>query len=66
MCRFFEKTAVRLGYDYLGTVVKGECGGLAIMPQMFKKLGKQFAQFGMLYEQTGYFDKSYGKAIFPF
>lgn len=57
MCRFFEKTALRLGYSYLGTVVKGECAGLAIMPEKFKKLEKQFTELGMFYEQTGCFDQ---------
>lgn len=57
MCRFFKRFAFRLGYTYLGTIVKGQCGGLAIMPQMFEKLEKKFAKFGVLYEQAGCFDE---------
>lgn len=59
--RFFKKLASRRGYGYLGTIVKGECAGLAIMPQKFDKLKEKFAQFGVLYEQTGCFDKGYAK-----
>lgn len=58
MRRFFHRLAVRLGYDELGTVVKGECAGLAIMPEKFGKLMQRFAEFGALYEQTGRFDES--------
>lgn len=47
-----------MGYDELGTVVKGECAGLAIMPEKFGKLMQRFAEFGALYEQTGRFDES--------
>lgn len=57
MCRFFHRLATRLGYDELGMVVKGECAGLAIMPEKFGKLKEQFAKFGELYEQTGRFDE---------
>lgn len=59
ICRYFKRLAARLEYDYLGTVVKGDCAGLATMPQMFGKLEKKFAEFGVLYEQTGGFDKTY-------
>lgn len=57
--RFFQAYASHLGYGYLGTVVKGECAGIALMPRMFKKLKKQFAKFGALYEQTGRFDEGF-------
>lgn len=63
VCRFLNRLTSRLGYTYLGTVVKGECAGIAIMPQMFQKLEKQFAEFGALYEQTGRFDERYMKAF---
>lgn len=59
MSRFFDALAHRLRYEYMGTVMKGECAGLALMPNMFRKLIKQFSEFGALYEQTGGFDKQY-------
>lgn len=57
MVRLFRKFAQRLGYAYHGTVVKGGCAGLAIMPKMFRRLAEQFAQFGALFEETGQFDE---------
>ena len=59
--RFFKNLSARLNYTYLGTVVKGECAGLGLMPGMYKKLTKQFTEFGALYDQTGYFDQEYCK-----
>ena len=59
MGRFFKNLAARLHYDYMGTVMKGECAGYAIFPNMFNKLEKQFAEFGTLYEKTGKFDEGY-------
>ena len=55
---FFKRFASRLQYGYLGTVVKGECAGLAIIPEKFGKLEKKFAEFGALYEERG-FDETY-------
>lgn len=51
----------QLKYNYLGTVAKGECAGIAIMPNMFKKLAKRFAAFGKDYEQTGAFSEKFIK-----
>lgn len=59
--RYFANLMRQLNYDYLGTVIKGECAGLAIMPGMFKKLAKKFAAFGKDYEQTGSFSEKYIK-----
>ncbi len=59
ICRYFKKTAERLGYHHLGTIAKGECAGIAIMPNMFKKLAEQFAELGKTFEQTNSFDKKY-------
>ena len=55
--RFFKRFASRLQYGYLGTVVKGECAGLAIIPEKFGKLEKKFAEFGALYEERGFLTK---------
>lgn len=55
---FFKRLASRLQYGYLGTVIKGECAGLAIMPEKFGKLEKKFADLGTLYEEHGYFDQN--------
>ena len=55
--RLLQKCAQRLGYAYLGTVVKGGCGGLAIMPEKYGKLMAQFARFSAHFEETGRFDE---------
>ncbi len=59
--RYFADLMRQLNYNYLGTVAKGECAGIAIMPKMFKKLAKRFAAFGLDYEQTGSFSEKYIK-----
>lgn len=57
MVRLFKKCAQRLGYTYLGTVVKGGCAGIGVMPEKYGKLAEQFTRFGTLYEETGQFDE---------
>ncbi len=57
--RFFEQFTRKLGYKYLGTTVKGEAAAIAFMPDRFKKLAMKFSEFGLIYEQTGGFDKNY-------
>lgn len=59
--RYLEQFAKKHGYKYLGTVIKGEAAGIAIFPDKFKKLAGKFADFGLLYESTGCFDKNYMK-----
>ncbi len=59
VCRYLEKFGERLGYNVLGAIAKGECAGLAIMPQRYKKLLNDFSEFGVLFERTGRFDKTY-------
>lgn len=54
--RLLANLTARLHYGYLGTVIKGECAGMAIMPERFTKLVKQFTEFGALYARTGRFD----------
>lgn len=61
VCRYFEQLMYRLNYNCLGTVAKGECAGIPIMPNMFKKLAKRFAAFGKDYEQTRGFSEEYIK-----
>ncbi|WP_085834065.1 hypothetical protein [Clostridium merdae] len=57
--KYVTKLVQRLGYECLGTVIKGECAGIAIMPNMFQKLAKRFAAFGKDYEQTGVFSNAF-------
>ncbi|TCL54086.1 hypothetical protein EDD76_1222 [Kineothrix alysoides] len=59
ICRYLERFAKRLGYTVLGAIAKGECAGLAIVPERFKKLQNDFSEFGALFEQTGRFDESF-------
>ncbi len=56
-CRYFRKVCNKQAYRCLETVIKGEGAGIGIMPQMFDKLKERFAEFGVLYEQTGSFDE---------
>jgi multimeric flavodoxin WrbA len=57
ICRYLARLGERLGYTVLGAIAKGECAGLAIMPERFEKLFNSFTEFGVLFEQTGRFDK---------
>jgi len=59
VCRYLKRFGERLGYNVLGAIAKGECAGLAIMPERYKKLMNDFSEFGFLFEQTGRFDKIY-------
>ncbi|MDW7657134.1 MAG: hypothetical protein SCM11_08160, partial [Bacillota bacterium] len=66
ICRYLKKSVERLGYKFLGAIAKGECAGLAIMPERYKKLLNDFSEFGVSFEQTGRFDKYYiGKFAKP-
>lgn len=53
---YLERFSARLGYEYLGTVAKGECAGVSYFPKMFKKTIQMFRELGKRYEQTGGFD----------
>lgn len=57
ICCYLNRLGERLGYTVLGAIAKGECAGLAIMPERFKKLQDNFSEFGVLFEHTGQFDK---------
>jgi len=54
--RYLKKFTVRLGYEYLGTVIKGGIEGIQIMPpSMTKKLFENFRELGSHFAQTGSF-----------
>lgn len=57
--KYVTKLVQRLGYECLGTVIKGECAGIAIMPNLYQKLAKRFAAFGKDYERTGTFSNDF-------
>ncbi len=59
VCRYLKRFGEQMGYIVLGAIAKGECAGLAIMPEKYKKLMDDFSEFGVLFEQTGRFDESY-------
>lgn len=59
ICRYLKRFGERLGYTVPGVIIKGECAGLAIMPERFKKLQDDFSEFGYLFEQTGQFNKNF-------
>lgn len=57
--KYFHLFAKRMGYRYLGTVHKGGCAGITLLPMpgfMTHKLRKKLAQLGKHFEQTGTFD----------
>ncbi len=62
-CKYFTCLLRSLNYNSLGTVIKGECAGIALMPDMFKKLAKEFAGFGREYERLGIFSEKYIKTF---
>ncbi len=64
--RYLEVFSRRLGYYYLGTLIKGSCAGIYMMPERFnKKLFLGLNRFGINFEETGEFDqelvKEFGK-----
>lgn len=55
--RYLKKLAVRLGHNYLGTVIRGGVEGIQIMPSwMTRKLYKRFRKLGRHFTQTGQFE----------
>jgi hypothetical protein len=55
--RYLEKLAARLGCRYLGTIVKGGCEGVRLMPEhMNRKLFTLLYQVGETFGRTGEFD----------
>lgn len=61
ICAYFAALMKHLGYGLLGTVIKGECAGIPMMPGMFEKLAARFAAFGRAYEQSGTFPEAFVK-----
>lgn len=57
--KYFGSLSKELNRTYLGTVIKGNCAGIYMMPSfMTKKLFKSLKRLGEIYEQTHSFDKT--------
>lgn len=57
LAAYLEKFTRRLGYDYLGTVIKGGVEGIQIMPpRMTKKLFADFYRLGLYFGKHTAFD----------
>jgi multimeric flavodoxin WrbA len=55
--RYLERLAVKLEWDYMGTVIKGGVEGIQIMPPaMTKKLYGHFYSLGKYMKESGTFD----------
>ncbi len=55
--RYLEKLAARLGSPYLGTVIKGGCEGVHLMPEnMNRKLFGKLFEIGKTLGETGHLD----------
>jgi hypothetical protein len=58
VARYHKKLAARLGYPYLGTVIKGNCEPLRLKPQSYRKILEDFRQLGQAFGETGHFDEA--------
>jgi hypothetical protein len=57
--RYLEKLAARLGSNYVGSIIKGGCEGVRMMPeQMNRKLFDRLFEIGNSIAKTGYIDTS--------
>lgn len=55
--KYLEKLCKKLGFEYIGTVIKGGVEGIQIMPpNMTKKLFAAFENLGVIFAKTGKFD----------
>lgn len=54
--RYLKKLALRLGCNYIGTIVKGGGHGANEMPKSFKKQFSMFYQLGQNFGKTAKFD----------
>ena len=55
--RYLKKFTTRVGYDYIGTIIKGGVEGIQIMPaSMTKKLFRNFENLGEYFAKNGAFD----------
>jgi hypothetical protein len=62
--RYLEKLAYRLGSSYAGTIVKGGCEGVRLMPeQMNRKLFAGLREQGAELAKYGYFNQDKLKAL---
>lgn len=56
--RYFRELAETFHYRYLGTVCKGEGGGMYMYPRLFRKFLQEVAALGAAFEKTGIFDEA--------
>ncbi|TVQ16461.1 MAG: hypothetical protein EA361_04075 [Bacteroidetes bacterium] len=57
--RYLKKLTQRLGYNYLGTVIKGGVEGIQVMPaSMTRKLFDSFRSLGEYYAENGSFSEA--------
>ncbi|HPS13468.1 MAG TPA: NAD(P)H-dependent oxidoreductase [Prolixibacteraceae bacterium] len=62
--KYLQKTAKRMGWNNLGTVIKGGVEGIQIMPpSMTKKLFLNFEKMGSYFAETGKFDPIISKKL---
>lgn len=62
--RYLKKFTQRLGYNYLGTVIKGGVEGIQVMPaSMTRKLFDHFQGLGAHFAKTGTFSETLMKKL---
>ncbi len=62
--RYLKKFTNRMGYDYLGTIIKGGVEGIQIMPaSMTKKLFKNFENLGEYFAKNGAFNPTIKESL---
>ena len=54
--RYLEQFAQQMGFDDLGVVIMGDCAGMTLMPQMYKKIFAGLHQLGAGYGGHGTLD----------
>jgi len=62
--KYLEKLSITMGWNYLGTIIKGGVEGIQIMPpSMTKKLYSNFEKLGMYFASNGKFDPAINKKL---
>jgi hypothetical protein len=61
--RYLKDLTRQLNYHYLGTVSKGEAAGIYMYPKMFRKVLRQIADLGTVFEKTQGFDPGITEAL---
>jgi multimeric flavodoxin WrbA len=62
--KYLQKLSKTMGWNYLGTVIKGGVEGIQIMPpSMTKKLFSNFEKLGSYFASTGKFDPVISKKL---